>query len=444
MTAVPVPPGTRFALRADRLATPSTFLEPGWVIIGRGAIEAVGSGAAPSGVEVADLGDRILAPGFVDLHVHGGDGAQVNAPTSAGVAGSLATMASFHARHGTTSLVATTVADTPEALLTAVEGVAATVRANRDARRSDARADGTGGAGTGGGRPRAVGAEILGTHLEGPWLSPARAGAQSLRALRPPDVAELQQLIARGEGTIRILTIAPELPGAAEVVAAARAAGIVVSVGHTDADFETTRTAFDWGASHVTHLFNTMPPMHHRRPGPIAAALADPRVSLEVIADGVHLDAVIIYLVALLAPERLVLVSDATPAAGLAPGRHTLGPTEVLVTERRVALVGDEATIAGSVLTLEVAIAFTVKEAKVPLITALRAATLTPANVVGADRKGRIEPGADADLVVLDPDLSLRSTVVGGWVAHDPYGLLAGIGTHLAVTRPSPGREPGR
>jgi N-acetylglucosamine-6-phosphate deacetylase len=401
----PGPPGRRIALRAARLATPSALFEPGWLILRNGAVEAVGAGGAPAGAEVVDLGDRILAPGFVDLHVHGGDGAQVNAPSSAEVSGSLATMASFHARHGTTSLVATTVADTPQALLTAVEAVAAAVRAGR------------------GTRP--IAAEILGTHLEGPWLSPARAGAQAPGALRLPDLAELERLIAHSDGTIRILTIAPELPGAADVVTAARAAGIVVSVGHTDADFETTRRAFDDGARHVTHLFNTMPPMHHRRPGPVAAALADPRVSLEVIADGVHLDPVIIHLAALLAGDRLVLVSDATPAAGLAPGRQVLGPIEVIVSGRRVALAGDPATIAGSVLTLDEAVAFTVKEASVPLLTALRAATLTPANVVGAGRKGRIEPGADADLVVLDPDLTLRATVVGGRVAHDPCGLLA-------------------
>jgi N-acetylglucosamine-6-phosphate deacetylase len=175
----------------------------------------------------------------------------------------------------------------------------------------------------------------------------------------------------------------------------------------------------------VTHLFNAMSSIHHRRPGPIAAALADPRVSLEVIADGVHVDPVIVHLVALLAPERLVLVSDATSAAGLAPGRHRLGQVDVILTDRRVLLAGNEATIAGRVITLDEAVGFTVNEAGVPLLTAIRAATLTPANVVGAERKGRIEPGADADLVVLDSDLSVQATVVGGRVAHDPRRLLA-------------------
>jgi N-acetylglucosamine-6-phosphate deacetylase len=411
----------RFALLAARVATPTELLENGFVVIEGGSVSEVGSGAPPATATAVDLGDMLIAPGFVDVHVHGGGGAQVNCPTREEVETSVRSMARFHARHGTTALLATTVSDSPEALRAAVEGVAAVATADR------------GDLASGNPRPGRLsqddpGAVVLGSHLEGPWIARSRAGAQFVPALRPPSVAELDDLVARGRGTVRLVTIAPELEGVLDLIGAAVSAGVVVSIGHTDADYATTKLAFDAGASHATHLFNAMAPVHHRRPGPIAAALGDERISLEIIADGVHIHPALIALVATLAPERLVLVTDAIGAAGAAPGLHRLGPLEVLVKDGRAVLAGNSETVAGSVLTMDKAVALTVDVASVPLLTALKAASLHPAKVLGEHRKGRLSPGADADLAVLDRQLDVVATVVGGKVVYDPTGLLSSLG----------------
>jgi N-acetylglucosamine-6-phosphate deacetylase len=412
---------TRFVLVAARVATPTELLENGFVLIEGGSVSQVGSGAPPATATVVDLGDTLIAPGFVDVHVHGGGGAQVNCPTREEVEESVRTMARFHACHGTSALLATTVSDSPEALRTAVEGVAAVAKAPH-------------------GGPGAV--------VLGPWIASSRAGAQFVPALRPPSIPELDDLVARGRGSVRLVTVAPELEDAIELITAAVAAGVVVSIGYTDADYATAKLAFDAGASHATHLFNAMAPLHHRRPGPIAAALGDERVSLEIIADGVHIHPALIALVATLAPERLVLVTDAIGAAGAAPGLHRLGPLEVLVTDGRAVLAGNAETVAGSVLTMDKAVALAVDVARVPLLTALQAASLHPARVLGEHRKGRLSPRADADLVVLDRQFEVVATVVGGKVVYDPTGLLSPFGngavrsgavpTSSAATEPAP------
>ncbi len=348
-----------------------------------------------------------MAPGFIDQHVHGGGGAEVNCATGEEVVVSVLRLARFHATHGTTALVATTVSDSVIALRTAVEGVAVLA-----AGLGRAETDGVG-----------RGADVLGTNLEGPWISPAKAGAQFPGAIRPPSVSELEDLADRSRGTLRMVTFAPEAEGALDLVRAACSHGVVSSVGHTDADYETTRAAFEAGATNVTHLFNAMGPIHHRRPGPVVAALADERVWLEIIADGVHVHPALISLVANAAPERLVLVTDAIGATGNAPGHYRLGPLEVAVTGTRAVLADRPETVAGSVLTMDRAVAFCVQVAGLPLLVALQAATLHPATVLGAARKGRLQRGADADMVVLGRDLSLVATLVGGEVVHDPSGL---------------------
>lgn len=403
-------------LRSTRLATPTEVVEDAYILISDGRVAEVGRGRPPAGAPLVDLGDRLIAPGFIDAHVHGGGGAQVNCPSQEEVEESVRQMARFHATHGTTSLVATTVSDDEAALRRAVQGVAAVARA---AYPGPATSRASAGGST-------LGANVLGSNLEGPWISRSRAGAQFVGALRLPSVTELNDLIERGQGTVRIFTIAPELDGAKEVITEARAKGVVVSIGHTDADYETAAQAFDWGARQATHLFNAMAPIHHRKPGPVAAALADERVYLEMIADGVHIHPALIALVASLAPERLVLVTDAIGATGMPPGTYGLGPMQVEVSEKRAVLAGRPETVAGSVLTMDRAVALTVQVAGVPLTTALRAASLHPADALGERSKGRLAPGADADLVVLDNNLSLQATVIGGRPAHDPYGLFAG------------------
>jgi N-acetylglucosamine-6-phosphate deacetylase len=374
-------------------------LEDAFVVVDGASVSEVGTGPPPSpAYPVLDLGDMLVAPGLVDMHVHGGGGYEVNCATAGEVELSVREMARFHARHGTTALVATTVSDSPEALRAAVQGIAAVAAE--------------------------PGTTVLGSNLEGPWIAPSRAGAQYPGALRLPSVGELADLVACAEGTLRLVTLAPELDGAPELMVAALGAGVVVSLGHTDADYAVAACAFEAGARHVTHLFNAMTPIHHRRPGPVAAALADGRVSLELIADGVHVHPALISLVARMAPERLVLVTDAIGATGTGPGRHRLGPLEVVVENGRAVLADHPGTVAGSVLTMERAVALAVRDAGVPLLTALRAASLHPAEVLGESRKGRLGPGADADIVVLDRDFSVVCTIVGGQVAHDPAGML--------------------
>jgi N-acetylglucosamine-6-phosphate deacetylase len=358
-----------------------------------------------------ELGDRIVAPGCVDVHVHGGAGCQVNGDSAVEVEGALAAMASFHAWNGTSSLLATTVSDSPERLAAAVAGVAqATARARATA--------------------VPTGARIIGSHLEGPFIAPTRAGAQDPSAIRPPDRAELNRLLELGAGTVRMVTLAPELPGADELIADCLDAGAVVALGHTEADFDTARRAFDAGATHVTHLFNCMPPLHHRLPGLITAALVDDRVTVELICDLHHVHPAVVEFVAQIALERLVLVTDAGPVAGTGPGRRRLGHMAVELTGSRVTLATDPTTLAGSALTMSAAVRNFSTAAKVPLAAARAAASATPASIVAGAASvppglGRIEAGAPADLMVLDPALSPVATVVGGAVAFDPGRLLS-------------------
>jgi N-acetylglucosamine-6-phosphate deacetylase len=397
---VSVPP---LVVANARVATPERWLEDGWLLVEDGAVAAVGAGTPPSGVARADVGGRVVAPGFVDVHVHGGEGAFVNQETADEVATSVRALARFHARHGTTALVPTTVSDSPERLRACLAGIASCV----------ARRPGD--------------AEVLGSHLEGPWLAPTRRGAHAAAMVRPPDVVELDALLDVAGGSLRLLTIAPELPGAGAVIDAARAGGVAVSIGHTDADYDTARAAFDHGITHVTHLCNAMAPLHHRRPGAVGAALLDSRATLELIADGHHVHRAVLGVVARTAPGRVVLVSDAVAAAGLGPGRHRLGSQDIDVAGDRVTLADDPDTLAGSVLTLDRAVALMASAGAMTLLEALRAASLTPAQAVGARYKGRLEPGADADLVVLDDELTPLAVMARGVPCHDPCSLLTPV-----------------
>jgi len=221
-----------------------------------------------------------------------------------------------------------------------------------------------------------------------------------------------------------MVTLAPELDGALEVVEAMVHEGIVAAIGHTDADLAMTLAAIDAGARHVTHLFNAMPPLHHRRPGPVGAALTDPRVTVEVIADGVHLDPRVLGIVIRQTEGRLVAVTDASAATGLPPGRFTLGQRAVDVSGDRVTLVDAAETLAGSVLTMDRAVSNLVA-AGASLSAAVTAASATPARLIGEHDRGVIRVGAAADIVVLEPSLTCAATVVAGHVAFDSTGLLA-------------------
>ena len=394
-------PPAEVVLCADAVFTPAERLAGGWVHVRDGRIAAVGSGPAPeSEAAVVRLPPgACIAPGFIDLHVHGGGGAQVGPDPSA-----IADVASFHARHGTTGLLATTVPAAEATLVDTVRAVAAVAR-----------------------RPHPEAAQVLGCHLEGPFVSAARPGALNVRHLRAPDPAELGRLLDAGGGSVQMIVVAPELPGALDLIAVAAGEGVVVSIGHTDATYEEAMAALDRGARAATHLFNGMRPLHHREPGPAGAALAAPRVTVELIADGVHVHPAAIRLVhAAKGPNRVALVTDAMQAAGLPDGDYALGDQPISVRGGEARNAGG--SLAGSTLTMDRAVRLCVQEAGIPLIDALRMASATPAALLGIGAAtGRIAPGADADLVVLDDELTAIGTMVGGAWAHRESALSAAL-----------------
>jgi N-acetylglucosamine-6-phosphate deacetylase len=387
---------TRLVVHGERVLLGTGPLRDGHVVLAGDRIAAAAPGPPPpaAGGPRLELGRRILAPGFVDLHVHGGGGGDLLAGGAADIARAVA----FHARHGTTALVATTVSASPGALLAAVRRLAAA-----------------------GERP-APGARLLGVHLEGPYLAPRRRGAHELRHLRPPDPAELERLLEAGGGAVRMVTLAPELPGAAAAMAAIARSGAVPALGHSEASFDTAQAAIAAGARHAVHLFNAMGPLHHRTPGLAGAALAAPEVTCELIADGRHLHPAVLALAARLkGPAGAALVTDAIPAAGLPDGRHRLGGLEIDVRDGTARVAG-AGTLAGSTLTMDRAVRGAVEEAGIPLDDALRMASSTPAAVLGLEhRLGRLAAGREADLVVLDERLGVTATMIAGrWLGGPP------------------------
>jgi N-acetylglucosamine-6-phosphate deacetylase len=331
-----------------------------------------------------DIGDRWLVPGLIDTHVHGGGGAQCNTSS----ADEVAAVAAFHAAHGTTSLLATTVS------------------AGIDELESSLRAIGAAG--------------VLGAHLEGPFLNPRRPGAMDAESFVEPSLNVRERLV--GGGQVAMMTVAPELPGALELIAVLAGRGIVASLGHSDASYESACAGVQAGARAVTHLFNAMAPLHHRRPGLVGAALDLDELSCELICDGVHADPVAMRLaLAAKGVGGLRLVTDAISAAGLGDGEATLGGTRVTVAGGRAILAGSE-TIAGSTLTMDAALAHAVRWLGVTVEQAVTMASANPARLLGlGDRKGAIAAGFDADLVVLDEELRACSTMVAGrWVGGSP------------------------
>lgn len=364
----------------------------GWVLIDGDRIAATGlSGvdAPPPAATTIDLGGRTVTPGFIDLHGHGGGGAAFD-----NGAEEIATALAVHRAHGTTrsviSLVANPLVDVRESLALVA---------------SLAEADPT----------------IVGSHLEGPFLAIGRRGAHAPEFLREPDPQTIQGLIDAGRGTIRQVTIAPELPGALDAVRQFVDAGLVVAIGHTEADEHVARAAFDAGATLVTHVFNAMPGIHHRDPGPIAAAFDDDRVSLELVADGVHVHPSVVQMVFRAAPHRVALVTDAMAAAGGADGHYRLGSLNVDV-RGGIAHLAGTSTIAGSTLTQDAALRLAVTVAGVHESAAVEALTRTPACVLGRDQEwGSLAAGYAADLVVLDAGWRVERV----WAAGAEIGAVA-------------------
>jgi N-acetylglucosamine-6-phosphate deacetylase len=356
--------------------------------------------ALPADVRTVDLGGAMLGPGLIDLHVHGADGVELMpgkplAGSSNDVAGDavLVRIARFLARHGVTGFLPTTVTASMEATEIAIERV-------RRARHIP-----TGGA------------QVLGVHLEGPFLSAERLGAQSPDYCVPPTGTAVARLISLIEGLRCIVTLAPEVPGALAAIRAFVQAGVIVSIGHTVADAEQTEAAFAAGASQVTHMYNGMPPMHHRRPGVVGTALVSEGVRVELIADGIHLHPTTVRAtIAAKGRDDVLLVSDAMAATGCPDGEYALGPVKVVVSGGEARL--ESGALAGSTLTLERAVA-NVARWTGDLAAAWQMASLNPARQLGiADRVGRLEPGYRADLVAVSDDGQAVLTVVGGEIVY--------------------------
>ncbi|MFI6080927.1 N-acetylglucosamine-6-phosphate deacetylase [Streptomyces sp. NPDC051217] len=368
-----------------RLVTPDAGVMDGWLLVRDGRIHSMGTGAPPGGREtVVDLGGRTVVPGFVDPHCHGGSGHSVYTGDPAAVRGA----AAGHLARGTTTMLASVATVEPSAMERAVRAVASVI--------DDGSAP-----------------SLAGIHFEGPFLSPLRRGAQTRSALRDPDPGLLARLIDAAGGHAVSMTVAPELPGAPELIRD-YADTLVCCLGHTDADAARFARATDLGARAVTHLFNAMPPLHHREPGPVATALLDPRLVCELVLDGHHLADDTVRLAHRVAgPDRLVLVSDAMPAAGMPDGEYAFADREVTVAGGVARLRGTD-TLAGSTLFVAEAFRRAVATVGIPLADAVRMASGTAARLLGLSDRGELRPGLRADLVELGPDLRPARVWLGG------------------------------
>lgn len=365
------------------------LIDPAVVLVAGGRVQWCGPAAEAPAAAAAErrAHDGVVAPGFIDLHVHGAGGVDA----ADGSLEALRTLCQVHAAHGTVGLCPTVLSSAPEATLRAVEAI-------RDAAAAD--------------DAWLPAARVLGSHLEGPFLNPARAGAQPAEHLRAPDRVLMEELLAAAAGSLRIVTLAPELPGALDLVALLVERGVVVGLGHTDATWAEARAAIAAGARLAAHTFNAMRPLHHREPGVLGAVLEDPEVTAEVIADGVHVSGPILRLLRRLkGPERVCLATDCTAALAAPPHAARLGGTPVQVVDGAVRLA--DGTLAGSSLTMDRAVANLVDLGGAGLAEALGAASRVPARVLGRDG-GALRPGAPADLVLLDRALRVTEVLVAG------------------------------
>ncbi|MER6157327.1 N-acetylglucosamine-6-phosphate deacetylase [Streptomyces sp. NPDC001868] len=383
----PPNPAQPYVLEGANVVLPTGTVKNGRLTIHGTKITA----DAPENAHTIDVSDHWVVPGFIDIHNHGGGGASFTSGTVADVLHGIHT----HRLHGTTTLVTSTVTDDMDGL------------AHRAGLLSELAEQG----------------DIAGIHFEGPFISPCRKGAHSEELLRDPDPAEVRKLIDAARGRAAMVTLATELPGGLDSVRLLAEHGVIAAIGHTDATYEQTVQAIDAGATVATHLFNAMPPLGHREPGPIAALLEDGRITVELINDGTHLHPASLQLAFRHAgAARVAFITDAMDAAGFGDGLYTLGPMAVEVADGVARLV-EGGSIAGSTLTQDRAFKRAVTVDRLPVEDAVAALSANPAKLLGLyDRVGSLEPGKDADLVLLDADFDLKGVLrKGEWVV-DPFG----------------------
>ncbi|MFI1156165.1 N-acetylglucosamine-6-phosphate deacetylase [Streptomyces sioyaensis] len=390
-------------LAGASVARPSGVVERGRIAVEGGRIAAVRSRDADRGAEgdegaageTMDLSGHLIVPGFVDMHVHGGGGGSFS---SADPEECLAVIGT-HRRHGTTSMVASTVTGELTDLARQAAVLAELVQQG----------------------------ELAGIHFEGPFISPDRCGAHQPELLRDPDPAEIRRLLDAAHGTASMMTLAPELPGGLDSVRLLADAGVIAAVGHTDSSYDATRRAIDAGATVATHLFNAMPALGHRAPGPVAALLEDERITVELINDGTHLHPSVLQLAVRQAGAgRVAFITDAMGAAGMNDGMYPLGPMQVEVKDGVARISGGPTagSIAGSTLTLDRAFRRAVTVDGLTVDQAVQALSATPARLLGIDdRTGSLSYGKDADLVVLDAAYAVVGVMRRGeWLVHPQKG----------------------
>jgi N-acetylglucosamine-6-phosphate deacetylase len=389
------------AFTTGKLLTPTGAVEHPVLLVEQGRVLEISthnSRQLPAGVSLSDFGDHVMAPGYLDLHIHGSAGFDVMDDA----ADALPAIEKLLARHGVTSYFPTTVTAPMDKTIRALERLANAIEERERQNNSE------------NGKPRAL---PLGIHLEGPFISHARRGVHPPEDLLAPTLTLFDRFWQAARGRIRMMTIAPELEGATEVIAEAARRGVCVSLGHSDADFATAERGITAGARHATHTFNAMRPLDHstldhRSPGILGAVLTDARVSADIIADGVHLDPAIVKLFAnAKGPKQTVLITDAISATGMPEGRYRLGSFEVDVRDGKCMIGGK---LAGSVLTMDRAVRNLARFAEWDLAQAVAAASQNPARVARIANKGALTVGADADFVVLNAEGEVLRAFIGG------------------------------
>jgi len=343
-----------------------------------------------NGAEVIEGKDKYIAPGYIDIHVHGGGGSDV----MDGDYEAINQIAITHSHFGTTSFLPTTMTMSKDKIIRSLRSICEAVK------------KGT------------AGAEILGIHMEGPYINPEKKGAQKEEDIKKISIEEFLEFNQASGNLIRLVTIAPEMPGAIGLIKYLYKQGIIASAGHTNATYAQVQAGIQAGLSHVTHTFNAMRELHHREPGVVGAALISPELTVEVIADGIHIHPVVIkILIKAREGEKIVLITDAMKAAGLKEGTYDLGGQEVTVNKGQARL--KDGTLAGSVLTMDKAVKNMVSKVVVPLPKAIQMASFNPARSIGIDdKKGSLEPGKDADIVILNKNLETELTIVAGKIVY--------------------------
>lgn len=375
-----------FLIHAGRAFTPAAEISDAGILVRDGVIEEVGPRAGmtlPEGAREVPATEETAVPGFVDVHIHGAGGRDV----MEGSQEALRAVTRMVLRHGTTSMLATTVTADTDMTVRSVQGIARYIGEQRQTDESRA--------------------EVVGIHFEGPFLSKERRGVHPLALLQLPSAETLERFLDAARGNARILTIAPELLGAQPCIEAAKKSGMVVAMGHTDATYEQARAAIARGTHHAVHVYNAMRPFSHRDPGVIGAVLTSPEVSAELIADGVHVDeGAMRLLLQAKGVNRVILVSDGISATGMPDGKYMLGGFEVTVSGG--VCRNAEGRLAGSTLTLDRALR-NIVALGIPLAGAIQMVTANPAALLGIEfKKGALRPGADADIVLLDASLGVR------------------------------------